>query len=114
MERNVKRRLLPSKRPKKRYVAFEVITEQSIPISRIKQAINDALIKGLGAEKMQQANINVFENRFDKEKKRGIVRTTPKYLRDVVKILNNMDEASIKTLGVSGTINKAYEKYIAS
>jgi RNase P/RNase MRP subunit POP5 len=97
-------RVKPSKRPKKRYIVFEVISQQNS--SSIQHAIKKSVLNVLG-NSYNEAGI-----RFLKDKQRlnrGIIRVNNKFSKDVINAINKVK--SIKTLGMSGILKKAEEKY---
>ena len=116
--KNIRRRLLPSKRPKKRYIAFQIVAEEKFDINQIIKHIQASFKQRIGEEAMQKSNFYFFKNRFNIKNRAGLIRTTPKYQKEMVDMINNVKMGNInlkfKTLGVSGTINKAYSKYIVS
>ena len=99
-----KMRVKPSKRPKKRYIVFEVISQE--PGSSIQSAIKKSVLNVLG-NNYREAGIRFLK---DKQRmKRGIIRVNNKFSKDVITAINVIK--SVKTVGMSGILKKAEEKY---
>jgi len=94
------------KRPKKRYIVFEVLSSND---SAIYTAIRKSLIRVLGA-KYEEAGIMFLKNKYKPELQRGVFRVKNKYAKAVVSALSK--DKSIKTIGMSGVLKKAEEKYL--
>ena len=114
----VKTRKLPSSREKKRYIVVEVISESAIKNpTKIRKAILDYCYKYIGEFGVEKAKLRVFEERYNSKNQRIIIRTTTKTMYEVKKILNMINkidnkQVKVRTIGVSGMIKKAYEKYV--
>ncbi|MBN1644421.1 hypothetical protein JW851_00075 [Candidatus Woesearchaeota archaeon] len=111
------KQLLPSQREKKRYLAFEIISKNSIKqVSTIFSTILDAVLSFSGQKGAAQAGIIIIENKYNKEKQRGLIRVNNK-MTDVLKAaLMLIKEISgepvvIKSIATSGILKKA-EKHI--
>ncbi|HLC95875.1 MAG TPA: Rpp14/Pop5 family protein [Candidatus Nanoarchaeia archaeon] len=112
--------LLPSLREKKRYIAFEVISEGKIgSADSVEHAIFGSLLKLVGEKGAATAGIIMLKDRYNPETQRGILRTSTKGLKDSKQALTLIDsiekkEVIVKTLGVSGILKKAVSNYIAA
>ena len=112
------RALLPSLREKKRYLAYEVISRHKFSDAmEINKAIFEGAKEFLGTMGMAKAGIIMLNDKFDSEKQRGILRVGNNHVDDVrasfVFIKNvNGKEAMVKSVGASGILKKAQQKYL--
>jgi ribonuclease P/MRP protein subunit POP5 len=109
---NVKR-LPPSLRSRKRYIAFRLIAERNIDARQLASALNSSMLSLFG--ECFAAGSNVRVEQFDGEK--GIIRCNRDALERVMMALTLISEIeSVKviplTLGVSGTIKRCRKKYL--
>ena len=74
----VKKRFLPSKKEKRRYLAFEIISEDEINFKEVAVALSNSLIESLGYE----AHIRLLTDKWNQESQRGIIRVNNRYLND--------------------------------
>lgn len=106
--------LLPALREKKRYLVYEVISDTKMNLSNIKENIKRKVMIFMGELGYSKAGIMFLDK--DKENK-GIIRVSSKYLDHLktalilIKDLNNQNVV-IKTVGVSGMLNKAINNYL--
>ncbi len=102
----------PSHREKKRYVKFVILPENA----RIKEIdVEKAILKEchnfLGDYGMAKAGVQFLREKFNKEKKEGIIRVNNKYVDELkvslglIKKINNQ-EITIHIPKVSGIIKK--------
>jgi ribonuclease P/MRP protein subunit POP5 len=111
--------LLPSLKEKKRYLVFEVISDKIIS----QKLINDSIEKNteyfLGDLDKARSGLIIIKERFNKSNQRGIIRVNNKYVDKLkfslalIKRISNKN-AIIKSVGVSGILKKAFNKYIAN
>ena len=102
--------LLPTLREKKRYLAYEVISNHKFNDTiGINEAIMDAAKGFLGNLGMAKAGIIMMNDQFSKEKQRGLLRVSNKHLDNLRaslvfadKINNN--DAVIRSVGASGIL----------
>jgi ribonuclease P/MRP protein subunit POP5 len=110
--------LRPSLREKKRYIVFEIISDDKIEFKDIKNSILNACNKFLGEFGCAKANPYIIENCFDSSSKKGILRVTNKSLNDIkaalsmIKDINNQ-RVIFKIIGVSGILKKAKNKFLS-
>ena len=110
---------MPSQRPKKRYVAFHIQSAKEIDTSLIRKSIHSAFKHHIGESEMQHSNFYFYENRFNRRKNRGLLRVAPAYKDQLLETLHDLTEidnhaVNVESIGISGTMKKAYGKYIAS
>jgi ribonuclease P/MRP protein subunit POP5 len=104
--------VLPTQREKKRYVAFEVIADRDVPAQEAARAISGAVERYIGAKGAADAGIMVLTKRYDQAKRRGIVRVSHKMVDNLRASLCFTQGIVIRSIGASGTLKKAYTKYI--
>ena len=110
--------LLPSLREKKRYLAYEVISRNrfdgAFPASK---AILNASNELLGSLGMAKAGILTLNDKWNAESQRGILRVNNSHvdnLKASFVFVKNIEgkEAVIKSVGVSGILKKAQQRYL--
>ena len=107
------KRLLPSLRAKKRYLAFELISEEPASRSDIVKEVMSSASSLLGDVTTSDRDIRVlgFENG------KGIIQcshTKVKQTRASLAALTRINgkRATLHVLGVSGTVKRATEKFL--
>ncbi|MEA2036279.1 MAG: Rpp14/Pop5 family protein [Nanoarchaeota archaeon] len=99
-------KIKPSKRPKKRYIVFESdINNDSAVYNAIKKSAANIL-----GENYAEAGIRFIKNKYKYSLHRGVVRVNNKYTTKMVDAINQ--DKSMKTIGISGILKKAEEKYL--
>lgn len=101
-------KIKPSKRAKKRYIVFEVISNELSDDSAIHNAIKKSAFNVLGV-RYSQAGIRFLKDKYKPSTHRGVFRVNNKYAREVVGAINKSRD--IKTLGMSGILKKAEDRY---
>jgi ribonuclease P/MRP protein subunit POP5 len=110
--------LLPSLREKKRYLVFEIISEHKVDkIDSIETAILNQCNKYLGEIGMAKAGLLFLKDKFNKESQKGIIRVNNKMLDNLktsLCFIKNIGKENviIKSVGVSGILKKAQDKFI--
>jgi ribonuclease P/MRP protein subunit POP5 len=112
--------LLPTLKEKKRYLAFEIISNNKIKsFSKVFEAIWQSFLEFLGLLGASRAGILILPDKWNNINQRGIIRVNNKYLEHlkasllfVQEIENN--DVIIRTLGVSGILKKATNKYLVA
>ena len=104
--------LLHTLREKKRYVAYEVMSDKDINQQDIKEAILSTYEKFFGRIALLQSNMKFL---YPKEKK-GIIKVNHKfvdYIKGVFILINQISnqQVIVRSIGVSGILNKAKERY---
>jgi len=118
MIKKQKTKLLPSAREKKRYLVFEVNSKEKInDFDPVYEDIYSRCLRYLGELGMSKANIYILKDKWNKNLQRGLIRVNNKHtqeLRAALSLVNNVNGAtvSIKTVGMSGILKKAQEKYL--
>ena len=112
------RALLPSLREKKRYLAYEVISGHKFnDAMEISKAIFESAKEFLGTLGMARAGIIILNDKFNPEMQRGLLRVSNKHvdeLRASLVFVKNISgkEAIVKSVGASGILKKAQQKYL--
>lgn len=107
--------ILPSLREKKRYLVFEVISSHKFDFRSIQSAIVNAILGFLGQLGFSRAGIIVMEDRWDEKSQRGIIKVNHKNvdnLKASLVFVNNINNgnAVVRSMGLSGILNKAVKK----
>ena len=110
--------LLPSLREKKRYLAYEVISRHKFNDAlEINNAIYETAKDFLGNLGMARAGIVIINDKFDMEKQRGILKVSNRHIDELraslifIKDINGK-EAIVRSIGASGILKKAQQKYL--
>lgn len=112
--------LLPSLREKKRYLVYEVISETKILDQKsIIDAILSCALQFLGDIGMAKAGMMFLCEKYNAKNQRGLIKVNNKMLNSVIGALCFVKSVQgnpviIKSVGVSGILKKATDKYIAS
>ena len=110
--------LLPSLREKKRYLAYEAISKHKFNDAiHVSKAILDATNGFLGNLGMAKAGILMLNDKWNENMQRGIMRVNNKHVDELkaalifVKSIDGKD-AVVKSVGASGILRKAQQKYL--
>ncbi len=112
--RRKQKALLPSLREKKRYVVFEVLGNKTLNISEVKDVIINAYRFLFGEIGLAKAGVDFVEYKEGK----GILKVSNKYLDNIkasfcfVRKVNK-EGILLRSLGVSGILNKARLKFMS-
>ena len=110
--------LLPSLREKKRYLAFEVLSEEKITdFDAVAESILANSERFLGELGMSKAGVLMMKDKWNEEMQRGLLRVNHKNVGNLRAALTMIDkikeeEVIVKSVGVSGTLKKAEKKYL--
>ena len=110
--------LLPTLREKKRYLAFEVLSKDKIAdFDIVSNAILHASAEFLGQLGASKAGLLILSDKWDKNSQRGIIRVSHNHVDNLKAALTmigkiNDNEAIVKSVGVSGILNKAEKRYL--
>ncbi len=111
--------ILPSLREKKRYLVFEIISKNKITdFAMVSNAIVNNTLSFLGELGTAKAGINMLRDKFDTASSRGIIRVNNSYvdsLRSALSLISNFngEQAIVRSVGVSGILKKACNKYLS-
>jgi len=106
--------LLPSLRTKKRYVAYEAISEKDVEMTKVYACIRHSFRECFGIFGLGKAGI-MDTRAFNG--KRGLLKINHKYtdhLRTAMSMITEIDGSKIivNTVGVSGILKKAKARYL--
>ena len=111
--------VLPSLREKKRYLVFEIISKKDIKsFSDVSSLIWQSSLSFLGEIGTAKAGIWVLPDKWKQKKQKGMIKVNNKYIDKLKTSLTliksfKRQQIIIKSVGVSGMINKADKKYLA-
>lgn len=105
--------ILPSLKERKRYLYFEIISDNHIPVEQASKTINESCLSFLGTLEVGKAGLMFLSDKYDNNK--GIVKTGHKYVdkvRTALALIKTIDnkEVIVRTRVVSGTLKKAISK----
>jgi len=110
--------ILPTLKEKKRYLAFEIVSDSQIKdLNAISEQIMAKTLELIGQLGVAKAGIQVIKDTWNPEKQRGILRVSNKHVDEIrsalalIKQIDNKD-VIVKSIGVSGILNKAKQKYL--
>ncbi|MFC1722707.1 Rpp14/Pop5 family protein [Nanoarchaeota archaeon] len=109
---------MPSLRERKRYLAFEIISKQPVNNPRaIKDAIFNTALQYLGELGCAEAGL-IFIDKFNTSNQRGLIRVSHKSLdrlRATLALVQQIEgqEVIVRSIGASGILKKADDRYIA-
>jgi len=112
--------ILPSLREKKRYLAFEVISKSRInSFNDVSESINQNCRQFIGDLGMSQAGILILEDKWNPQLQKGILKVSHKSVDRIkasLSLIKNIkeEEVIIRSVGLSGILKKAQNKYMAS
>jgi ribonuclease P/MRP protein subunit POP5 len=110
--------LPPSLRSHKRYIVFDVISEQPIVYGELVNAIWDSMFNFLGELGASEAQVWFIHNIYDEKNQRCIIKCkhdSVEKIRVMLSLIQVVGDIKciIKILGVTGTIKSARTKYFA-
>ena len=110
---------MPILKEKKRYLIFEIVSNQKIGnFKAISEEIMDKSLELIGQLGVARAGIQVPNDCWNPELQRGVIRVNHKNVDELkaslsfIKKIDNKD-VIVKSIGVSGILNKAKERYLA-
>ena len=106
--------ILPTLRERKRYLVFEIISDDTFNKNQVSKSISDSLLNYIGTKGVSKAGILFLEDKYNSNK--GIIKVAHKYVDDLkVALMSiksiNKKEVIFKTLGTSGILKKAIQKF---
>lgn len=106
------KRSLPSMRTRKRYMVFEAVQDMQDTQSGLaaaKASITNAARKLIGEAGLAKSNLAFFP---DWSRRRGIACISRESVGDIRAGLCFTSNPKIRTIGISGTVKKARERYL--
>ncbi|RMD58455.1 hypothetical protein D6825_00840 [Candidatus Woesearchaeota archaeon] len=110
--------LLPTLKEKKRYLAFEIVSKGKIrSFSSVSKAIWASMLSFVGSLGVARAGLQIFPDKFDSQSQRGLLKvahTSVDCARASLALIDEIDgkQVIVRSLGASGIMKKAYEKYV--
>lgn len=111
---------LPSSlREKKRYILFEIFSDERHELGPVVGAVWDAVLDLLGEHGAAEADMWILKDLFDVEEQKGGIQVNKDAVEEVRAALALITEigrtdATVHVLGVTGTMDSAREKYFSS
>ncbi len=106
------KQVLPTLREKKRYLAFEIISDGRIDnVKTVSDAIMAAVYGFIGSLGAGKAGILVLEDKWNSRAQKGIIRVGHKHVDQLkgsltmIEKINNV-KVIIRSIGLSGVLNK--------
>ena len=113
------KRILPSLRQKKRYLVFEIVSNRKISsFEAVSNAIWQKALALLGETNAAKAGVWILKEKFDPKLQRGIIKVNNLYVAHLKSVLLMVEKignqkAVLRSVGVSGILKKAENKYMA-
>ncbi|KYK35675.1 MAG: hypothetical protein AYK18_02820 [Theionarchaea archaeon DG-70] len=111
--------LLPSLREKKRYIAFQVVSErgEEFTYSDLEAAIWNTMLDFLGEYGVSKTSVWLLKDCWDQKTQKGILRCNHKSVQEVIASLGLIDRLgdnriTFKVLKISGTIMSIKERFM--
>ncbi len=108
--------LPPTLRENKRYLAFEIISEEKLDFGEVLNAFWHSLLNVVGELGASKANIWFVKDTWEDKNQRGLIRCSNNYLeyvRSATALIDRIGDVRVVpyTLGVSGTMKAAKRKF---
>lgn len=109
--------LPPSLRASKRYIIFEVVSDEKIKYDDMINAIWSSMLNFLGELSVSTAKMWLIKSLYDEGNQRGVIKCGHDYvehIRAALSLIQVIGETNVivKVLGVTGTIKSARTKYL--
>jgi ribonuclease P/MRP protein subunit POP5 len=109
--------LLPTLRTKKRYVAYEVISQNDVPIQNTFASISNSFKECFGIFGLGNAGL-IDTKIYNNLSKKGLLKINHKYvdqLKASMALITNINDTKVivHAIGISGILKKAKIKYMA-
>ena len=102
--------LLPSLREKKRYVVFDIKTDD-FDKKKIENIIADTALKFMGDFGISKAGFMILSDSWNGKK--GIIKINSKYVDEIKMVLGLIKgNIIVNTVGVSGTLKRSKQKFM--
>lgn len=111
-------KVLPSSlRERKRYIAFEVISEEKIEFGELVNALWHSLLNLVGEMGTSDVNFWLVKDSWDEDRQKGLIKCNHKHVKNVrasLALINQIGDKKIiiRSLGVSGTMKAAEKKFL--
>ena len=111
------KQILPSLREKKRYLVFEVISEQKIVESElVSNAVLHHFSEFVGNLGCAKSGLIILNNKWNPELQKGVIKINNKHvdaLKASLTFIDKIDNKQVifRSIGLSGILNKAERKF---
>lgn len=110
--------LPPALRERRRYLAFQVLSESKINFNDLSTSIWHSILNLLGEKGASESEIWVSKTIYDEAKQIGLIRcshTSVESIRAALALIDRIGDIRVivKVLGVSGTIKAAQAKFFS-
>ena len=108
--------LPPTLRERKRYLAYQVVSDQKVEFPEINNVMWYSIVNFMGEKGAAEADVWVIKNTYDEKKKMGLIKcahTAVEDVRTALAFVNKIGENRliIRVLGISGTMKAAKKKF---
>ena len=108
--------LPPTLRDKKRYLAYQVISDDKIEFAEINNSMWYSILSFLGEKGTAEADVWIIRNSYEEERKMGLIKcshTSVEEVRTALALVKKIGEnrVIIRVLGISGTMKAAKKKF---
>ena len=108
--------LPPSLRGRRRYLAFQVFSEEKILLQDLINTIWHSLLNFLGETGTSRANIWIIKDTYDEKRQMGILRCSHDIVEDVraaLTLIQRIGDTRVvfRVLGISGSIKATKIKF---
>ncbi|MBW2969501.1 hypothetical protein KY319_00050 [Candidatus Woesearchaeota archaeon] len=110
--------LLPTLKEKKRYLAFEIISKSKIKaFSEVSKVIWASTLSYAGTKGAAKIGLWILPETYNPEKQRGLIKVGHKHLEELkaaLALITQIEQqpAIIRSIGASGILAKAQQRYI--
>lgn len=107
----------PTLRPKKRYIVYEIISEQKIEYNDITEAVMESALALFGDTGTAEMDLWHIKNLYSEEKQRGVIKcrhvcVEKTRLAIAAAKFAGETKAIFNIMGVTGTLKNAQAKYL--
>jgi len=108
--------LPPSLRGRERYIAFHVISEQSVLLQDLNNTIWHSVLNFLGEVETSKARLKIIKDSYDEGKQMGILRCSNEDVENVrtaIALIQRIGDVRVvfRVLGISGSIKATKMKF---
>lgn len=116
MEEKKPKPLPPSLRGRRRYIAYQVISEEKLLPDDMFNTIWHTVLNFLGEHGTSKTNMWIVKESFDEKNQSGLIRcshTSVEHVRASLALIERIGDVRVvfKVLGISGTIKAAKMKF---
>ena len=110
--------LPPTLRERRRYIAFNVLSENKINFNDLSNSIWHSILNLLGERGAAESEIWISKTIYDEEKQIGLIRCSHlsvESVRAALALIERIGDVRVivKVLGISGTMNAAKAKFFS-